>query len=813
MNERTLRVLEFDKVREMLAEQASSSLGQERARRLRPHTDKARIQRWLDETSEARRVMETAGSWPLGGLQDIRPALHQAAIGGILEAAELRRVGDLVRCARRVADFLSRQRNVPLLQSLLQPLDPCPGLLEEIERCLDEDSQVRDTASPELQRLRRRLRTLKDSIYEKAQQILAAPEYARMIQDFLLTSRDGRVCIPIKSEFQTRFPGLVHDTSASGATVFMEPEPLVVLGNQLRQTEGEEQAEVERILRALTEQVGAHAEALQANLTRLSILDFIVAKARLSVALEAVSPQLNSNGFLDLRQARHPLLIRQAGEGTAVVPIDLQLGREFHTLIITGPNTGGKTVALKTVGLLTLMAQSGLHVPAAPGTELAVFQQVFADIGDEQSLEQSLSTFSSHLGEIAGIVRSVQRNALVLLDEIGAGTDPAEGAALARALLQYLHQRGVRTIATTHYSELKTFASTEPGIENARVEFDGETLRPTYRLRIGMPGSSHAFTIAERLGLPRSILTVAQSFLPRDKARADEFIVRMEQTQQRLDHELSVAARESRTLEELRRELQAELQRQREMIRQIQQQAQEEAQALVQQAYEEARRILADLRRQQREGKATEAARQRLRELQATVAEFTPSPALPVAPPPSEVPSRESPSEAVVWTSASASPELHPGDPVRVGKLNQNGTVLHLPTPEEVEVQVGSLRLILPRREVVPLEPPAAPSPGAEPLTPAASLPLQIEKSFGVPDEIHLLGMTVEEALLALDKYLDDVFLSGRPTVRIIHGKGTGALREAVRRYLRHHPYVASFGNAQAIEGGIGATVVELRTE
>lgn len=811
MNERTLRVLEFDKVREMLAEQASSSLGQERARRLRPHTDRTRIQQWLDETSEARRVLETAGSWPLGGLHDLRPTLRQAAIGGTLEAAELRRVGDLVRCARRVADFLSQQENVPLLQSLLQPLDPCPGLLEEIERCLDEDGQVRDTASPELQRLRRRIRTLNDAIYEKAQQVLAAPEYARMIQDFLLTSRNGRVCIPVKSEFQSRFPGLVHDVSASGATVFMEPAPLVLLGNQLRQTEGEEQAEVERILHSLTEQVGAHAEALNANLTRLSILDFVVAKARLSLALEAVSPRLNSNGFLDLRQARHPLLIRQAGEGTEVVPIDLRLGREFNTLVITGPNTGGKTVALKTAGLLTLMAQSGLHVPAAPGTEIAVFEQVFADIGDEQSLEQSLSTFSSHLGEIVRIVRSVRRNALVLLDEIGAGTDPAEGSALARALLQHLHQRGVRTIATTHYSELKTFASTEPGIENARVEFDVETLRPTYRLQIGMPGSSHAFTIAERLGLPRSILATARSFLPSDKVRADEFIARMEQTQQQLDHELSVAAQESQTLEELRRKLQAELERQQDMERQIKQQAQEEAQALIRQAQEEARRILVELRRQQREGKATEAARQRLRELQATVDHVTPPTTPPAAP--SEVPSRPGPSEAAFWTSASASPELHPGDQVRVGKLNQNGTVLNLPTPEEVEVQVGSLRLILPRREVVPLQPSEAPSPAPEPLMPAASLPLQIEKSFGVPDEIHLLGMTVEEALLTLDKYLDDVFLSGRPTVRIIHGKGTGALREAVRRYLRHHPYVASFGNAQAVEGGIGATIVELRTE
>jgi len=819
MTERTFRVLEYDKIRQMLAAQAASSLGQERALHLRPQTSLARIQQWQQETSEACRLLDEKGGLPLGGLHDVRPALRQAAIGGLLAPTDLLQVGDTLRCARRFKEFLAESEDVPRLQALAAQLTPCPDLEQELERCLGDEGEILDTASAKLHRLRQRMKSLHASVLDRLQDILAAPQYAGMIQEFLITTRAGRYCIPIKSSFQARFRGLVHDTSASGATVFMEPEAVVPLNNQLRQLEAEEQHEIERLLRELTQAVAAREPELRVNVTTLGILDFIAAKAHLSRALDCVEPELNTDGVLDLRQARHPLLVQAAHHSPTppptVVPIDLRLGEDFTTLVITGPNTGGKTVTLKTAGLLTLMAQSGLHIPAAPGSRVAVFRQVFADIGDEQSIEQSLSTFSSHTNEIVRILRAVRPKALVLLDEIGAGTDPAEGAALARAVLQYLHHRDVRTIATTHYSELKTFAYTEPGIENASVEFDVETLQPTFRLLIGVPGSSHAFTIAERLGLPRKVVEHAQQFLSDEKVRVDELIIRMEETQRRLDHELTVAERDAQALEQQREELAAEREFLEELERDIRQRAVEEAEALVKQAQKEAQEILARLRREQREGKATEEARQQLRELHTKVVQASPEPSQEAAPPvppkslshaPTPPLSHAPTPSPQVWTSA---PErdlsFQPGDSVYVARLRQNGTVLSEVEAGEVEIQVGSMRLKVPVKELERRK--AAPS-----LLPARSGASDIlrAKSYRVPDEVHLRGMTVDEALLHLDKYLDDALLAGRSQVRIVHGKGTGALREAVRQYLRNHPHIASFEFAQALDGGIGVTVARL---
>ncbi|HIE50931.1 MAG TPA: endonuclease MutS2 [Armatimonadetes bacterium] len=792
MTERALRVLEFDKIRHLLAEQAASSLGRERALRLRPQTDRKRIALWLRQTTEARRLLETEGNFPLGGLHDVLSSVQRATLGALLAPSELLALAETVRCTHQLQEFLAAHREkAPLLAELGDRLTPCPKLEAEIERCLSEEGKVLDRASPQLANLRRRLRDLEGQVTEKLQQIITSPQYAPVLQEPLITIRAGRYCVPIRSEHRNRFPGLVHDTSASGATVFMEPQAVVELNNRRRELQAAEEHEIERILRELSARVAEQAEALRHNQQFLSLLDLIGAKARLSLLLEAVEPELNTEGYLDLRQARHPLLMVAAQPVNAsalqhrntfpVVPIDVYLGREFTTLLLTGPNTGGKTVTLKTIGLLTLMAQSGLHVPAAPGTQIAVFRQVFADIGDEQSIEQSLSTFSSHLTEIVHILRRARKNSLVLLDEIGAGTDPEEGAALARAILRHLHRRGVRTVATTHYSALKTFAYAETGIENASVEFDDQTLRPTYRVLIGLPGRSQAFNIARRLGLPKEVLAEAQRWLSEEQVRVEDLIRRMEQTQRRLEHELTVAEREAQAAAAQREQVEAERRRLQELERELREQARREAEQLLSQAEAQAKAILAELRRQQREGKATERARQRLKQLREEIRPpEEPSPPLPPV-------------------------DLQPGDLVRVRSVNQQGTVLAEPTPGgEVELQIGGMRLIVPVREVERVEE------FVRPETRTNVDLLRIEKVFRVPPELHLRGCTVEEALERLDKYLDDAFVVGLERVRIVHGKGTGALRKAVHEYLRQHPQVASFTAAAPHEGGTGATVVEL---
>lgn len=776
MNAHTLKVLEYDAIRQKLAAHCTTPLGAERARQMTPLTDAETVRLRLQQTSEARRLIDLAEPMSLRGAQDVRSAVSLARAGGVLTPENLLSVADTLETARRLRQFfLAREERCPALCMLARQLEPLPDLVGEIRRCLREDATVADSASPELARIRQRLRQLHARITERLQATLNSSRVRNMLQEPVITLRGDRYCLPVKAEYRAQFGGIVHDVSASGATLFMEPQEVVDLGNQIREAQIAEQNEIERILTELSAQVGKHADAILLTCDALGELDFIDARARLSVEWDAIEPGLNTQGKIRLRKARHPLL------KPPVVPIDVELGDRFRILLITGPNTGGKTVTLKTVGLLTLMMQSGLHVPADSGTEMAVFQKVFADIGDEQSIEQSLSTFSGHITNIAGMLPQCDEQTLVLLDELGAGTDPAEGAALAQAILDYLLARRSRVMATTHYGELKSYAYARQGVQNASVEFDVQTLRPTYHLRIGTPGSSHAIVIAQRLGLPQTVIETAQARLAGRQTESASIMRRLEEEQRAVEEARAAVEQERREAQELRKRLNlqmAKLEEERQRVREeVAQEVQARLQELVQQAEEAYRR----LREQPRENRAAQEARQQIRQ----TAEEMKKLLAPSAP-------------------ASAPEEIREGDTVKVTTLNVTGTVLQL-TEKEAVVQAGAIRVTVPRealRRVETTRPAAAP---------AVSVPVNLRGAMQVSSEIMLRMQRVDEALANLDQYLHDAYTAGLEQVRVIHGKGTGVLRQAVRDYLKTHPLVHSYRRASPAEGGDGVTIVTLK--
>jgi DNA mismatch repair protein MutS2 len=772
LDERTLHSLEYDKIRELVAAQAACSLGKQRARALMPSADAEAIEGGLREAAEARALMGKLGPFPFGGLTDVSPLVARARIGAVLEGEELNRVQDALRALRRMrAYLLGAADDGPSLQPRAESLGDHSELETSIRDSLDDDGNVVDTASPELAALRRRIQTTHSRIRSRLDEMLASPALQRVLQDRLSTIRSGRYCVPIKSQYQNDFAGIIHDRSDSGATVFMEPQAIVPLGNELRQAEFDEQQEVLRILKSLSAAVGQAATDILRDLYTWGEVDLISAMARRADAMHAEPPDLDDTGYLSLMAARHPLL---KGD---VVPIDLYLGREFRVLLITGPNTGGKTVTLKTAGLLCLMAQSGLHLPAARGSRVPVFTQVFADIGDEQSIEQNLSTFSSHMGQIIAILRRLQTRALVLLDEIGAGTDPSEGAALAQAILEaLLQERTCRVVATTHSNDLKAFAYATDGIENACVEFDLETLQPTFHLAIGVPGSSNAFEVALRLGLQQRIVDRARQQLGKGRRSIESIIRRVQRL--RIDSRAEVAALEAKYEAEL-----AHLEAQRDdSLRR----SYEEAEEIVRRAEEEAVRIIGDLQRQSRQSKRTQQAREELMHLREVVAEEKEA-ALEPEPEPAGPP-----------------PDIRPGDLVRVRGLDQQGVALSAPVEGHVTVQMGPMRLDAEANDLELVE-----AYEDERVRDAAGK-LRLQKSLETRGEIYLRGMTVDEGIAELDKYLDDVFLSGQQSVRIVHGKGTGALRRGIHEYLRQHPHVKSFTIADRDAGGEGVTVVNL---
>jgi DNA mismatch repair protein MutS2 len=672
------------------------------------------------------------------------------------------------------ACLLSRRDQGPTLAYLASQMATFDSLEAAIRRTVADDGTIPDSASDTLARCRREQRTIQGRLRERLEELVRGP-LARMLQDPLITMRGERYVVPVRQEYRGEFPGVLHDQSASGATAFMEPLVLVPLGNQLRALEAAARDEIAKLLLALSAQVAAEAEPIAYALDALGVMDFAIAKALLSQEMDAVSPGIRTDGVLRLLRARHPLL---RGE---VVPIDISLGEEFTTLVVTGPNTGGKTVTLKTVGLLTLMAQAGLHLPAADGSEITVFPQVLADIGDEQSIEQSLSTFSSHMGAIVAILRQVRGPALVLLDEIGAGTDPTEGVALARALIEYLHAQGVRTIVTTHYNELKALAYLHPGIQNASVEFDIQTLRPTYRVLIGVPGRSNALTIASRLGLDEAIVDQAKTFLSPHEVAIDKVLSDIEADRRAYEWELSEAATQRRAAEAARARYEQELEKVREGRKKILAQAREEAKALLERTRREIASLLDTFKSAARPA-ALQEAQQRLREV-----------AEPWAEPPLEVPLGE------------GLTEVHPGQQVFVVPLNVTGTVRSDPDARgEVEVESGVLRVRVSVGALRSVSAPQVESPG----TPT-------ESAIGAPSDvavsIDVRGQTVDEAIPAVDHYLDDAVRAGLPQVTIIHGKGMGILRQAVGEFLRRHPNVKTFRLGERGEGKTGVTVVELK--
>jgi DNA mismatch repair protein MutS2 len=790
MDKKHLNTLDFPQILSRLAQHVSFSAGRELALSLEPSLLLVEVQQRLQETREARHLLEAHGGIPLGGAHDVRPLARNAERGAILQPADLLDIHNTLRVGRRVQRVTTRHHGaVPLLADIAARIEPCEGLMDEIGRCINDQGEVVDHASPKLAHIRRDMRTAHGRLQEKLSRIVSNPRNATYLQEALITQRSGRYVIPIKADFKGRIPGIVHDISASGATLFIEPLSVVELGNRWRQLQIEEQKEVERILAELSAHVAELADELAWTVEALAQLDLAVAKARYANALDATEPVLlpfkkrqtaqHPGSTLDLRQARHPLL-----DPATVVPIDLYLSDESFALVITGPNTGGKTVTLKTVGLMAAMAQSGLHLPVAEGSAVSAFEGIYADIGDEQSIEQSLSTFSSHLTNIVDILDRADGRSLVLLDELGAGTDPVEGSALARAILSHLLARRITTLVATHYSELKAFAHTTPGVENASVEFSLETLSPTYKLQIGLPGRSNAFAIAERLGLTSDIVQVARALVSPEELETESMLAEIQQALQQTTVARDEALLAQRRVAEQEHRLTARLAA-----------IEGERATILGETRTEARRELADV---QREIEALRAemsdcrsqstlGEEWLAQAQARLTEKEKAMVPPPPPPPPE--------------EVSLPGELTVGDTVWVGGLGTMGQVIAL-DGDGAEVQVGSFRVRVQqnalerriRRE------PAEPEP--------ATVPVSFHPSPGT--ELDLRGQRVEEILPRLDKRLDDAFLAGLPFVRIIHGKGTGALRQAVRQQLRHHPLVKSQRPGEQGEGGTGVTVAYL---
>ena len=800
----TEKVLEYDKLKALLKQYAHSQLGASRAAKLKPfrQLDTVRYQQRL--CSEAKAFYQTSNGFPLQGLKDIFPTLHKVAKpGAILDAEQLLGVGRVAEAARNVQRAI-KQRNpkdFPKLSSIVRNLPTFPELTQSIDRCLSPDGDVLDHATPTLRSIRRKLVHTRTNIQSKLEGFLNSPNHQRSIQEHVITSRNDRYVIPIKQDSKHNFPGVVQGQSSSGATAFIEPFGVVDLNNELHQLADEERQEIRRILLELSDLVREHLTSLELALDILGGLDFLGAKARLSIELNGIEPILNQRCAIKLIEARHPLLEmnlraskklkkeeRDPSLPERIVPTDATLGDAFHTMVITGPNTGGKTVVLKTVGLLTLMAQSGLHIPAKMGSEVGVFDQMFADIGDEQSIEQNLSTFSSHITKIISVLEEADENSLVLLDEIGAGTDPTEGAALGMAILDWLSTRQVRTVATTHYGALKAYAHAQDYMENASMEFDWQTLRPTYRLQIGVPGSSNAFKIAQRLGMPDAITDAAKAYMGNQTVAVEDLIVSMQASQNELDVEREMVQEKLRVADTAARKHETLINRIEAERQELRDQAEQEAAVIVKDARKLVEQTIAEVRRENASKDSVsgaftriEGARQKLNQRR-----------------------EEQRHSAKPHPDAIA---VQVGDKVRVKSLNQFGEVFSISNGKNpLLVKVGNMQMRVSYGEIEPVRP----EDNKRELS-ASILDVQYNKTGNVKTELNLQGKTVHEAWTETDKYIDDAFLAGLPRVRIIHGKGTGALRTAIHELLQDHAQVSDFQVAALNEGGAGATIVTLK--
>jgi DNA mismatch repair protein MutS2 len=784
-----LKTLEYEKILDKLSQHAATSLGKQKTEALRPSGDFPMVKRMLQETDEAYLVERLKGIAPFGGIRDIRAAVKRASLGGVLSPSELLDVATTAAGGRKLKRFLlaiHEDHPIPALAALSEAIGDCREVDDAISRCIDDQAAVMDSASPELSRVRQEIRTGESRIRDRLEQMIRTPSVQKMLQENLITIRNDRYVIPVKQEYRSHFGGMIHDQSASGATLFIEPEVIVQLNNRLRELRLKEEQEIEKILRALSAVVAESADILQGNVDGLAQLDFIFAKAGLAREMKATLPRLNDRGFLKLRKGRHPLIPAEA-----VVPLDVELGNQYRTIIITGPNTGGKTVTLKTVGLLSLMAMSGLFVPAEEGSQLCVFDGIFADIGDEQSIEQNLSTFSSHMTNIIRILRDMTPKSLILLDELGAGTDPAEGSALAIAILEHMHGMGCRIVATTHYSELKAYAYERKGIINASMEFDVASLRPTYRLLVGVPGRSNAFAIAERLGLSRRIIENARGQVGEEDQRVESMIATLEENRVTAEAERLGAEQARREVERLRSELERERERFAEQRDKLLAKAEQDAREAVAKARREAEAVIAELRRLALEE------RSRIKEHKLIEARRRLDEAVP------ELGGRTKPGAARDGKPKAV--RLEPGDEVRVLSLGQKGQVVEL-SGDEVVVQLGILKTKVNRADVERIGP--APKKQQQP---AAAATVKRSRDDHVRTELDLRGQNLEESLIEVDRFLDESLMSNLGQVYIIHGKGTGILRSGITEYLRKHRRVKSYRLGNYGEGGSGVTVVELQ--
>ncbi|MGE9841040.1 endonuclease MutS2 [Selenomonas bovis] len=786
MEKESYKVLEYEKIREMLAARAGSSLGKERARSLQPSTDYAEVEEQLEQTAEAVRI-HAVTSPPFGGIHDLRPLLKKIHMGAVLTLEELVDIRSTLYAMRNVKEFFKGlEIEAPTLKEWAHGIEILGQLERRLENTLDEHGSLRDDASVELRRLRTEIQTTQNRIKERVGAALRAPENQKYFQEAIVTLRDERYVIPVKAEYRRFFPGIVHDQSATGATLFVEPMAIVELNNDVKQLVLSEQHEVERILRDLSQQIGGQQDILQENLSVLAAFDFTFAKAKLAEDMDAQQPLMNQEGHARLRQARHPLIPRDR-----VVPIDIELGNAYTMLLITGPNTGGKTVSMKTFGLLVLMAQSGCFLPTAPDSTLPVYQNIYADIGDEQSIEQSLSTFSAHMTHIVAILSKVEADDLVLVDELGAGTDPEEGAALAMAILERLLAVKAATVATTHYSELKTFAYTREGIENACVEFDVKSLRPTYRLLIGIPGASNAFAISRRLGLSEALILRAQQLVKEDHAQFEHVVNELEREKLAYEqHNAELAERQQRVtrLEQKVEAAKEDLSKRKgELIRK----AREQSAALVRRTRREAEDIIDSLKKQY-DDQGIHARQQAIQEARKRLDEAA-SAARP------GIMGQKHLGQKV------DAKNLMVGDVVYLPKLDQKGTVVEI-SGRDVTVQLGSLRTTQKAASCRFLS-------HAEKEKSAKSNATGgfLRKTAHVSREIDIRGLMVNEAEVVVGKFIDDAQMAGLTQILVIHGKGTGALRKGIHEYLKRHRSVDHFAFADLDEGGSGATVVFLK--
>lgn len=801
MNEKALKTLEYTKIIDQLTEYASTEMGKQMCRELQPSCDLGTIRQSQTETTDALTRVRMKGSLSFGGVKDVRGSMKRLEIGSSLGIPELLSVSSLLTVAARAQSYGRHEKSEEFpddsLDERFRALEPLTPVNNEIKRCLPSEDEVSDDASPGLAKVRRSMKIVGGRVHTQLNSILNSSR--TYLQDAVITMRDGRYCLPVKAEYKSQVPGMVHDQSSTGSTVFIEPLAIVKLNNELRELEIQEKREIEFVLAALSSQLMPYTDAILSDLSILAELDFIFAKAALSRHYNCVEPKFNNKRYINIKDGRHPLL-----NPKQVVPINIWVGDSFDLLIVTGPNTGGKTVSLKTVGLFTLMGQSGLHIPAFEGSELAVFDNVFADIGDEQSIEQNLSTFSAHMTNIVSILNEADANSLCLFDELCSGTDPTEGAALAIAVLNFLHNMTCRTIATTHYSELKVFALTAPGVENACCEFNIETLRPTYRLLIGIPGKSNAFAISRKLGLPDYIIDEAKNQMEQKDESFEDLLANLENSRVTIEKEREEIASYKQEIETLKNRLQQKEERFSEQKEKMLSNAREEAQKILQDAKDTADQTIRNINKLAKSSgvnKELEAERTKLRgKIQ-------------------DVDKKLAVKKTAAPKKAVSAKKLRLGDTVRVLSMNLKGTVSSLPNAKgDLYVQMGILRSLVNIRDLEMVEEASITGPGlsgthtgASRGSGSGSSKIKMSKSFSVSPEVNLIGMTVDEAIPVLDKYLDDAYLAHLPQVRVVHGRGTGALKAGVHRHLKKLSYVKEYRLGEFGEGDTGVTIVTFK--